>query len=103
MLRDISRKYYAEEFQLSPKDVDELIDEAVSTLARNIEEFQRLFTQNSDTATIKEAAHAIKGNLLNMGLDDQAEIALDIEHSAENDMAGAEKLFQTLKKQLDEF
>ncbi len=101
MLREISRKYYTEEFQLAPTDVDDLINEAFTTLNRSIKEFEKLFADGDDMAAIREAAHAMKGNLLNMGLDDQADMALSIERSDNTDTA--QDHFSNLKKELEAF
>lgn len=101
MLREISRKYYAEEFQLGTADVDDLIDEALSTLRKSTEEFDKLFAQGTDMAAVREAAHAMKGNLLNMGLEHQADIALDIEHSENINVA--REHYTRLKHELDGF
>ncbi|WP_147822162.1 Hpt domain-containing protein [Salidesulfovibrio onnuriiensis] len=103
MLRDISRKYYADEFELDTADVEDLINEALVTLQRNITVFEKLFADGNDRGAIREAAHAIKGNLLNMGLDDQAQLALDIELNAETDLETARERFSALKKELERF
>lgn len=103
MLREISRKYYAEEFDMAAADVEDLISEALVTLERNIAEFERLFEDGDDRSAIKEAAHAIKGNLLNMGLDNQAQLALEIEQNAEADLETAQESFSVLKKELEGF
>lgn len=103
MLRNISRKYFSEEFQLSPNDVDDLIDEALSTLSKSIGDFEKLFADGTDKDGLKEVAHAMKGNLLNMGLSQQATIAMNIESNIDSDFGEAKEQFIELKKELEGF
>ncbi|GEM_PF-1183382 len=103
MLRNISKRYFAEEFELDESDVDELIEEALTTLVNGIERLEQRFAQASDVAELKEVAHALKGNLLNMGLSEQAQKALDMEEELSHDLDRAHQYFLTLKKELESF
>ncbi|KAB1442231.1 Hpt domain-containing protein [Pseudodesulfovibrio senegalensis] len=103
MLRDISRRYFADEFELNEPDVEELIQEALTTLAKGIEKLEQCFDQGHEAAELKEIAHALKGNLLNMGLPDQAQKALDVEDELEQDRELARSHFLALKRELENF
>lgn len=103
MLRDISKKYFAREFALSEEDVADLIEEAVVALNQNMAEFDRCLGQKAEEQRLKDIAHSLKGNLLNMGLDEQAEKALVLEDMIGTDDEQAKDLYMTLKQELDGF
>lgn len=103
MLREKTRSYFKREFQLDDKDVQELIDAATSTLTESLADLGYQFSSNADVIRIKEAAHALKGNLMNMGLDQQARQAMVIEQSLNGNLADAEKTFRELQAELESF
>lgn len=103
MLRDITKRYLAEEFELEESDVEELIQEALLTLTSGLKKMEQYFEEERDAAELKEIAHALKGNLLNMGLPEQAQRALDVEDELEQDRKQARNHFLELKKELENF
>lgn len=103
MLRKITQQYYEREFQLGSEDVQELLDAAESTLAESLAALSDAFADGDDPTRIKEAAHALKGNLMNMGLAEQAEQALAIEQRIGSSTDQARASFKTLHSELMDF
>ncbi len=66
---------------LGDSDVAELLALGQGVVAQALKDFPALL-QAADLLALAEAAHALKGNLLNMGLDDLAELAKAIEAGA---------------------
>ncbi|WP_018125670.1 Hpt domain-containing protein [Desulfovibrio oxyclinae] len=102
MLRKITQEYYIREFQLGPEDVDDLIQAAESTLRDSVAALSKCIAEDASEQSVREAAHALKGNLMNMGLEPQAEQARLIE-AASGDLDEAAPLFEKLRQELGTF
>lgn len=103
MLRDKTQHYYEREFQLGPEDVEELVAAAEATLDDSLTDLTAAFTEGADTAQVKDAAHALKGNLMNMGLPDQAGQALLIEQTIDSEPEKARAVYEALLSELMTF
>lgn len=102
MLRKITQEYYIREFQLGPEDVEDLIEAAESTLRDSVAALADCIARSGSEQEFREAAHALKGNLMNMGLKPQAEQARLIE-AASDDPDEAAPLFEKLRQELGTF
>ena len=75
------KKYMSQTYRLDDDKINEIVSATCEQMANHFNEAKNLIDQNNlEALTI--AAHKIKGCLLNIGLNDLAEIAFDIESNA---------------------
>ncbi len=78
---DQIKLYLCDQFQLTPRQVGEMLPGFISTLSSHMANMERALGQDDLTA-LGKAGHTMKGALLNLGLDDCAKLALHIEERA---------------------
>jgi HPt (histidine-containing phosphotransfer) domain-containing protein len=102
-LRERVTDHLVEAMGLAEADVEELMALA-QTLA--VEALAAIQTQVAaeDLAALSETAHSLKGNFLNMGLDELAALAKDMEAGAKaGDMERVARAAGGLKDALEQF
>jgi len=72
-------------YLLEDEQIDQIFITAAQTLTENLLTATSAL-ENNDYGQLGEAAHSIKGSLLNLGLNDLAEKAKEIEINAKNNM-----------------
>ncbi len=70
--------YLCDQFQLSPEQVGEMLPIFIVTLSTHMQNMERLL-QEEDLMALGKAGHTMKGALLNLGLNDCAQLARHIE------------------------
>ncbi|MDH5298675.1 MAG: response regulator, partial [Desulfobulbaceae bacterium] len=76
------KKHLINVCRMPPERVDMLFDSFRQTLAGYIADAEKALT-DGDTASLRLAAHSLKGGLLNMGLSEWAELAYQLERDAQ--------------------
>jgi signal transduction histidine kinase/DNA-binding response OmpR family regulator len=71
-------------YKLNAEQVELMITTSAKSLAEHLDRAQQGVKENN-FVMLREAAHAMKGNLLNLGLRDCSDIAATIEQSAQHD------------------
>ncbi|WP_457577459.1 Hpt domain-containing protein [Desulfomarina sp.] len=74
------RKHLAKQFNLTADQIDAMLPAFITTLHSHLVTLEKSIEEN-DLKRIGKAAHTIKGALLNLGLEQSAEIAYRIEKS----------------------
>lgn len=74
------KKYLSDQFHLPAEQVETMMPSFISTLDTHMQTLEEALKVN-DLSQIGKAGHTIKGAFLNLGLDECARIALDIEQS----------------------
>lgn len=72
------KAYLCDQFQLSEEQVGEMLPGFIQTLSTHMENMERILAED-DLLALGKAGHTMKGALLNLGLNDCAELALRIE------------------------
>jgi len=85
--------YLSEQFHLTDEQIESMFPGFVATLAAHMQNLENSFAENN-LITISKAAHTLKGALLNLGLEECAQIALLIEEKAKAEDGSAD--FQRL-------
>lgn len=75
---DQIKLYLCDQFQLSPEQVGEMLPTFIVTLSTHMQNIERTLSEN-DLMALGRAGHTMKGALLNLGLNDCAQLALHIE------------------------
>jgi histidine phosphotransfer protein HptB len=75
---EIIKQHLAEQFNLPMEQIDMLLPSFISTLGMHMGNLENAFAENNPVL-LGKAGHTIKGAFLNLGLQDCAEIALNIE------------------------
>jgi HPt (histidine-containing phosphotransfer) domain-containing protein len=89
-------------YLLEDEQIDHMLATAAVTLAKNLSNAETAL-KNSDYKELSDAAHSLKGSLLNLGLDDFARTAKEIEINAkENKKIDYQELLSGLHKGLAE-
>lgn len=90
-------------FQLKEDKVDVMLPTFLTTLQDHVQNLEDALESN-DTKSLGRLGHALKGALLNLGLDDVAEIAhtIEIEGKAGSDHADFSGLVTRLKEEMGE-
>lgn len=70
--------YLSDQFHLSPEQVKEMLPGFIGILSSHMANMERALGQD-DLIALGKAGHTMKGALLNLGLDDCAKLALQIE------------------------
>ena len=79
-------QHLMKEYELDQASAQEILDMYRNSLQEGMDALESALTAN-DLAAVERQAHAVKGALLNIGLDKQAEIAKTMEFSARKDEA----------------
>jgi HPt (histidine-containing phosphotransfer) domain-containing protein len=88
------------EHQLSPDEAEQALDMARAVLDEGLARL-RAALDAGETAAIRELGHALKGNLLNLGLDDPAALARELEKTPpQGDPAVRDRLVRELEQAL---
>jgi len=74
------KKYLLDQFHLPVDQIETMMPSFISTLGSHMENLEEALGEN-DLTEIGKAGHTIKGAFLNLGLEECARIALDIEES----------------------
>lgn len=102
-LRDQITQHLKETMGLGDEDVAELLDMAQNITAESMTQIGGLLDAG-EFKGIGEAAHTLKGNLLNMGLDAMADQAKGMETGVKSgDLALVRTHYQTLLSLLAQF
>lgn len=72
------KDHLARQFNLTNDQIDSMISGLIATLAGHIDNLEKVL-EEGDLEQLGKAGHTIKGALLNLGLNECAEIAYDIE------------------------
>lgn len=102
-LRERVTKHLIEAMGLPEADADELLALAQAMAASALESFAAQLDAR-DLEGLAETAHSLKGNLLNMGLDELAQLAKAVETGAKGgDLEAAAQGIQGLQAALSGF
>ena len=102
--REEIKQYLLKQFSLQPEQADNLLPELLAALSGHIDNLETAL-QGNDPALLGKAAHTIKGALLNLGLQECADIACSVE---KNGKAGQkdvdyQALVQSIREKLDRY
>ena len=75
---DQIKNYLCSRFKLPPEQVEEMIPSFTVTLGEHVEVLEAA-VESMDYEELARAGHTIKGALLNLGINDAADISLKIE------------------------
>ncbi len=70
--------YLKRQFSLSEEQVDGMIPDFIATLSNHMDNLEREL-HKGDLVALGKSGHTMKGALVNLGLDDYAELASQIE------------------------
>lgn len=100
-MKENIRKYLSEQFNLTAEQIDSMLPAFITTLHSHLVTLEKAI-EKKDLERIGKAAHTIKGALLNLGLEQSAEIAYSIEKSGKafNDSMDYSQMFNALREQL---
>ena len=76
--REKVKEYLVEQFNLLPEQIESMLPGLMTTLADHIDNLEAALDQG-DLEQLGKAGHTIKGALLNLGLEECADIAYSIE------------------------
>ncbi len=102
-LRERVTDHLIEAMGLAESDVEELLGLAQTLAAEALDAIQSQMAA-ADMTGLSETAHSLKGNFLNMGLDELAALAKDMEAGAKTgDMEKVARAADGLKDALEQF
>jgi len=78
---EIVRAHLRATYKLEPKQIDELLQTSADSLGEQMNKAGKALDAG-DNEALRKAAHAAKGNLLNLGLKELSELAADLEEQA---------------------
>jgi len=76
--REMIRAHIRRQFGLADEQIEKMLPSFLDTLSTYIKELETAFAAD-DREAVGRVSHTTKGALLNLGLDDQAALAKDIE------------------------
>ncbi len=76
--REMIKAHIRRQFGLADEQIEEMLPSFLDTLSRYVKELETAFAAD-DREAVGRVSHTTKGALLNLGLDDQAALAKDIE------------------------
>ncbi len=79
-MKENIRKHLLEQFNLTAEQIDTMLPAFITTLRSHLATLEKAI-EEKNLEQIGKAAHTIKGALLNLGLEQSAEIAYSIEKS----------------------
>jgi histidine phosphotransfer protein HptB len=96
------KTYLSDQFNLGDEQVSEMMPSFISTLAGHMANLEKAF-ESGDLGVLGKSGHTIKGAFLNLGLNDCAEIALQIEHRGKEGDHSADfaRLVASLREKVD--
>lgn len=99
---DQIKTYLNNQFNLGDEQVAEMLPSFISTLASHMTNLETAF-ESGDLGILGKSAHTIKGAFLNLGLNDCAEIALQIERrgKAGDQSADFAHMVTSLREKID--
>lgn len=102
--REEIKQYLVKQFNLMPDQVEALLPGLVSTLSEHIDNLENAL-KSRDLALLGKAAHTIKGALLNLGLQECADIAYTLEKKgkAGQENANYQELVQSIREKLNRY
>lgn len=83
------KKYLSDQFHIPIEQVETMMPSFISTLGSHMETLEVALSEN-DFTELGKAGHTIKGAFLNLGLEECAKIALDIEESGKSGNTSAD-------------
>lgn len=99
-LLDDARRFLIEEHLLAPDEAKQALAVAATVLADALARL-RAAVEAGDAAVLADAAHGLKGNLLNLGLTDTADAAEALVRRGRNgDMGGVSNAVEALGRVL---
>ena len=101
--REMIRGHLRRQFGLTDEQIDSMLPSFLHTLAGYMEELETAFAAG-DREVVGRVSHTTKGALLNLGLDDQAALAKDIElrTRAGDNLMELKSTFKSLQDGLDQ-
>ena len=98
------KHYLLKQFNLPPEQVEELLPPLITALSEHIDNLETALGSN-DPLLLGRAAHTIKGALLNLGLQECADIACSVERSGKAGQKDAnyQELVQSIREKLDRY
>ena len=81
------RAHFSEAFGLSEMSVEGLVTTSRKALGEGLDALARAVARD-DAAEVERWAHSLKGNLLNAGLEELAQVATSLEFSAATGLKG---------------
>ncbi len=98
-----ARAYLENKFNLKKEQIDQLLEASAKSFAEHLDRLEQAVSQ-ADHDSLAATAHAIKGSLLNLGLNKEAESAKKIELAAKGqEQAPYDQYLQELRKGLEKF
>lgn len=94
--------YLVNQFNLPPEQIETMLPDLITSLADHIGNLE-LALEQGDLEQLGKAGHTIKGALLNLGLEECADIAYSIELNgkAGNDDINYQKMVKSIREKLD--
>ena len=98
------KKYLSQQFGLPDEQIEAMMPEFKKTLAQHMNSLTSAHRQDNLTA-LKDAAHTIKGALLNLGFSESVQVAqqIEMESGAGNTTIEYSKLIEKIEKTVNEF
>jgi len=98
------KSYLAAQFNLPPEQIEMLLPSFIATLETHMKNLENGLRENSPAA-MGALGHTIKGAFLNLGLNECARIALDIEErgKAGDHAADYQRLVEELRRKINPF
>lgn len=102
--REKIKQYLVEQFNLQPEQIETMLPGLIKTLAEHIDNLETAL-EMGDLEQLGKAGHTIKGALLNLGLEECADIAYAIEMGGKNgrDDVNYRDLVKSVRNTLDDY
>lgn len=102
--REQIKNYLIQQFNFPSEQIDTMLPDLIATLADHIDRLEEVL-QYGDPELLGKAGHTIKGALLNLGLEECADIALTIELSGKsgNDNFDYEGMVLSIREKLSPY
>ncbi len=76
-------EYLKRQFSLSEEQISNMMPDFIATLSKHMDNLEKDL-HSGDLAALGKSGHTMKGALVNLGLDDFAELAMQIEIAGKN-------------------
>jgi HPt (histidine-containing phosphotransfer) domain-containing protein len=98
------KHYLVNQFNLPPEQIENMLPGLITTLADHIDNLEVALEQG-DLEQLGKAGHTIKGALLNLGIEECADIAYSIELNgkAGNDDINYQELVKSIRETLNRY
>ena len=98
-----ARTHLENKFNFKKEQIDHILEASAKSFAENLDRLEQA-TSQADYDILAASSHAIKGSLLNLGLNEEAELAQKIELAAGSwEQAPYDQYLQELRKSLEDF